>query len=475
MADLLGTALSVGNGLSSSAQSNTDLLLEAFRRTKQADVDALKSKQTALESRQVFFNQLRTKLQSLQSKIDSFQQEGASSKFTRYTATSSDTTVLSITASSEALTGAVSVKVGRLATNDTLISDRKTLATAYTYAGETKTIVVGETSVDVTFAADDTNETALKRIANAFNAATDTTVTVSAALVKDTSTTGRLTFTSKNTGASYNLTFTDSEVLSDIGISEAALSPNTTARTLSTTTTAGYRVADFNDLSAKVDINGVEVVRDSNTVSDILPGLTFSFLKVQDASEQPATVTVGTDVDGVADSVIKPLLDAFNDITRFLRDSSSQLRGDSALRSLQSTLRGIFGQEITSATNGNPKFLSDAGITTDSIGQLSVSKKDALKELLQSDPQKVADLFVSADGFAAKLTGAIGGLLGNDGIITARSDSVQSQIKTVGSRTKQLQQRIDAQTESLRKEYQKLQKLYLDAQNQTALLNGFTY
>lgn len=472
MADLLGTALSVGNGLSTSAQSSTDLLLEAFRRTKQGDLDTLKSKQTTLESRQVFFNQLRTKLQSLQSRIDSFQQEGASAKFTRYTATSSDATVVSVSASSEALTGAVSLKVGRLATNDTLISDRKTLATAYTYAGQTKTIAVGGTSVDVTFAADDTNETALKRIANAFNIATGTTV--SAALVKDTSTTGRLTFTSKNTGASYKLTFTDSEVLTDAGISAAALNPDTATRTLSAATTAGYRIADYNDLSAKAEINGVEVTRDSNTATDILPGLTFSFLKAQGASDQAATITVDTDADGVGDTVVKPLLDAFNDVIRFLRDSSSQLRGDSALRSLQSTLRGIFGQEVTSAASGNPKYLSDAGIIIDSIGQLAVGKKDVLKGLLQSNPQKVADLFVSSDGFAHKLTTTISGLLGNEGIITARSDSLQTQIKTVGGRTKQLQQRIDSQTESLRKEYQKMQKLYLDAQNQTALLSGFT-
>jgi len=44
MSDLLGTALSVGNGLSSGSQSSNDMLIEAFRKTKQAGLDALKTK-----------------------------------------------------------------------------------------------------------------------------------------------------------------------------------------------------------------------------------------------------------------------------------------------------------------------------------------------------------------------------------------------------------------------------------------------
>ncbi|GAB1429846.1 hypothetical protein MASR2M18_06790 [Ignavibacteria bacterium] len=473
MADLLGTALSVGNGFSQTGQSNTDMLLEAFRRTKQPDIDALNNKKTVLESRQVFLNQLNSKLQTLQGRIDDLQQEGANSKFARYKATSSDTTVLGVTSSDEAVPGAVSVKVERLASADALIGSRKTLADAYAYAGDTKTIDVGGTSVSVTFAADDTNETALKRIATALNSADDTTI--NAVFIKDTTTTGRLTFAAKSTGASNQITFSDGDALADIGITTAALNPNTATRTLSTGAAAGYRVADYADLSAKATVNGVEVTRDSNEPSDILPGITFSFLKAQDAADQPVSVTVSSDSDGVADSVIAPLLSAFNDVVSFL-GSSAQMRGDTTLRSLLSSLRGLFGREVTTtASPDSPKFLADAGITVATNGTLSVTKKDMLKDLLQSNPQKVADLFVSADGFAEKIKNSIAGLTGSDGSIATRTDSLRTQITAVTNRTKEVQKRIDSQAESLRKEYQKMQELYLKAQNQTALLNGFTY
>lgn len=105
MADLLGTALSVGNGLSQTGQSSTDLLLAAFRRTKQGELDALKSKQSALESRQVFFAQLRTRLQALQGKADEFKQSGAAANFSRYKAVSSDAATLGVTAANDALAG----------------------------------------------------------------------------------------------------------------------------------------------------------------------------------------------------------------------------------------------------------------------------------------------------------------------------------------------------------------------------------
>ena len=46
MSDILGTAFSVGNGLSSGSESNTDLLISAFRRTKQPQIDALNKRKT---------------------------------------------------------------------------------------------------------------------------------------------------------------------------------------------------------------------------------------------------------------------------------------------------------------------------------------------------------------------------------------------------------------------------------------------
>ena len=156
MSDLLGTALSVGNGLSNGSQSSSDLLIESFRRTKQPDIDALKNKQSTLENRQVFLNKLRTQLEILTAKADTLFTVEAPASFNTKKVTVSDTSVLTATAEGTALIGIGTAKVDRLATNDILISSRKNLSDAYTYAGLTKTITINSVSSDVTFDIADT-------------------------------------------------------------------------------------------------------------------------------------------------------------------------------------------------------------------------------------------------------------------------------------------------------------------------------
>lgn len=471
MADLLGTALSVGNGLSSGSQSSSDLLIESFRRTKQPDIDALKNKQTTLENRQVFLNKFRTQLDTLTARADTFFAEGAAASFNTKKVTVSDPSVLTATAEGTALVGIGTIKVDRLATNDILIAARKNLSDAYSYAGTTKTITVNSVNTDVTFDITDTYETALAKIASAVNS--NSSSTVSASVIKDTSSTLRLTFTSKTTGTANQVNFTDGDVLGDLGITAAALSPNTATRTQSTTTGAGYRLVNVNDLDSQIQINGVQVTRDKNSFTDVLTGVSISLQKIQSADDVPVTLTTAVDTDKLATSVIQPFLDAFNSTIRYLKQDPATLRSDSSIRSVYSKLRSLVTEPITTAGDGNPKYLTDIGIKIGTDGILTVSDKTTLQGFLESNPLKISNLFTSADGFAAKTKSAISNLLGSDGLITTRNTSLQSQITSVVNRKTFLQKRVDTQANSLRKEYENMQKIYLQAQNQFSLLNGF--
>ena len=471
MADLLGTALSVGNGLSSGSQSTSDLLIESFRKTKQPDVDALQSRKSTLESRQIFLNKFRTQLETLSAKADTFFADGAAASFNTKKVTVSDTSVLTATASGSAVTGLGTVKVDRLATNDILISGRKNLPDAYAYAGTTKTITINSVSSDVTFDSTDTNETAYAKIAAAVNA--NSSSTVSASVIKDTSSTLRLTFTSKTTGATNQVTFADGEILADAGITTAALSPSTSSRTQSTTTGAGYRLSNVNDLDSQIQINGIQVTRDKNTFSDVMQGITLTLQKIQSADDAPVTLTTAVDTDTLASTVIQPFLDTFNNTLRYLKQDPATLRSDSSIRSVYAKLRSLFTEPISTAADGSPKYLTDIGIKIGADGILTVSDKTTLQGFLESDPTKISNLFTTADSFAAKAKSAISTLLGSDGLISTRSTSLQSQITLVSNRKAVLQKRIDTQASSLRKEYEKMQQNYLTAQNQFSLLSGF--
>lgn len=471
MADLLGTALSVGNGLSTGSQSSSDLLIESFRRTKQPDIDSLQSKQSTLENRQVFLNRFRTQLETLSARADVFFADDAASTFNTKKVTVSDNSVLTATAEGGALLGIGTVKVDRLATNDILISSRKNLSDAYAFAGTTKTITVNSISTDVAFDSTDTNETAFAKIATAINA--NSSSTVSASVVKDTSSTLRLTFTSKTTGTTNQVNFTDGEVLGELGITTASISPNTATRAQSTTTNAGYRLVNVNDLDSQIQINGVQVTRATNTFSDVLTGVSINLQKIQSADDVPVTLTTTVDTDKLASTVIQPFLDSFNNTIRYLKQDPATLRSDSSIRSVYSKLRSLISEPITSAGDGNPKYLTDIGIKIGADGTLSVSDRTTLQGFLESNPQKISNLFTTVDSFAAKAKSAISTLLGSDGLISTRNTSLQSQIKVVSNRKLTLQKRVDTQANSLRKEYENMQKNYLKAQNQFSLLSGF--
>ncbi len=472
MSDLLGTALSVGNGLSQGSQSSSDLLIEAFRKTKQAGIDALKTKQSTLEFRKVYLSKFRTRIETLTAKADNLLAEGSAATFNTKKITASDTSVVTATATSDATIGISTLKVDRLASNDVLVSGKKNLTDAYAFADLTKSITINGTSTDVVFGTGETNETALAKIAAAING--NSAFNVSAAVVKDTSSTARLTFTAKTTGASNQVNFTDGDILGDIGITVAALNPNSATRTTSTSTSAGYKLANFADLDSQIQVNGVQVTRETNSFSDVFSGVTFTLNKAQGVSDAPVTLTTAVDTDKLANTIIQPFLDSFNDTVRYLKQDPTALRADPSLRSIYSKLRNLINEPVSTVGSGNPKYLTEIGIKIAEDGTLSVGNKDTLQSFLESNPQKISDLFISGDGFAVKAKNAIANLLGSDGFISTKSESLQGQITLVTKQKTSLQKRIDTQAESLKKEYEKLQKVYLQAQNQFNLLSGFS-
>lgn len=470
MADLSGLI----SGSSGGSQTQTDLLVEAYRRSQQPKLDAINTRQKNLENRKVFYNNLNTKINSLVSQIDTFQSDNSSDKFITRSVTSSNTSVLTATASSSAVLGTGDVFVERLASADLLISKQLSLSGSFGESEGTKSFdltVNGSTkSVSVTFTGSETNEEAMTKIVNAINNTDD--IGVNATYIKDTSSTGRITLTSKTSGSENKITFADSSVLEKLGITSAALNPSTTSRTVSSGTAAGYKTADFNSLDAKLKVNGIDVTRGTNTIDDLLPGITLNLLKPQETGDQSITLTTSVNT-GAVESLINPLLSSYNDLLRFVRDNKANQRADSAVSSLYQNLRSISSQQITGLDEDSPSFLTEIGIKINSDGTLSIGDKTKLESYLKDSPDKVADLFTSADGFAAKLDKAISSLVGDDGLIKSRQNSLTDQIETAKSRKTNIEARIDSQADALRKEYEKTLKIYLDAQNQYSYLNTF--
>ncbi len=471
MADLTSSLDSLSNALgsltqtSASSQTQADLLVEAYKRTQAGKLNQLKDKKSSLEKKSSFFSSLRSKINTLVSQIDKFNTTESSSLFIARKVTSSDSSIVNATATGDALLGINSIKVNRLASNDLLISAQLNASQNFSVSGSNLTFKINNKNITVSIDPGKTNEEALKLIASAINNTSD--VNATASVVKDTNSTVRLTITAKNSGSENKLIFDDngSDVLNALGFNN--LDPNATVRTPvnSGNQYAHFKIANSSELDSEAEVNGIIVVKSSNSFSDVLQGVTINMLKSQGINDQPVTLTTEVDSSAVQ-NVINPLLSAYNDILRFINNNKSLLRDEPLLRNLASNLRAMVSQPVTSTQPGNPQFLSEIGIKVNSDGTLSISDTSKLQKVLESDYKKVSDLFVSSDSFVNKLNNLIGSLSGDSSYITNKTRLVQQQIYQMQKRITEFESKIEIQAENYKNDYFRSLEAYLKAQSQ---------
>jgi flagellar hook-associated protein 2 len=469
MSDLLSQLSSAVNNASSSANmTQADLLVQSYKKTQQSKVDALKTKKTTLEGRVSFINSLKSKLDNLNSQMDVYSSATITEKFKAKAITSSDTSVANVTSSGDAAVGVNSLYVKRLASNDSLISQRMNISDSFGMA--TSSISINGFNVNVELTGTETNEEAMKKIVKAINNTED--ITFSASYIKDTTSTGRLTFTSKETGESKKITFSDGALATKLGLTSSGLNSNSNSRYATSGAGAFYKTTDPATLNSNVEINGLDVVRESNTIDDLLTGVEISLVKPQETASIPLTLTTSVGTTKVKD-LVKPLLDAYNDILSFVKSNPTQMRADTSINGLYSKLRSLPSQGITPLSGTTIGMLSDAGIKADKNGNLSVDDTDKLTDALNNNPEAISNLFTGTDGFVNKLSNSVSNLIGSEGLLVNRSLSLSKQIDSIKQRTVELEDRIDRQAETLRKEYENTLRVFLKAQNQTNLLGTF--
>ncbi len=456
--------------------SNTqlDLLVDAYRKTQQTKIDSLNERRTQLQSRDSFYGTLRSRLDSLISQIDKFKASDALSKFQAKAVASTDSSVVTATATGSALLSSSTLKVNQLASNDLLISSRVSLADSFGEVAGTQTfdITVGSSTkqISVTFDGTETNEQAMKKIVQAINGTSE--INVSASFVKDTTSTGRLTLASKNSGSENKIVFSSSTALTKLGLDPTALNSSNSVRVASTDTTAGYKTANVDGLDSKFELNGINITRSTNTISDVLEGVTLNLLKVQESGSNPVILSTSVNNSSV-ENFVKELLTSFNDVISNISNNRDARRNDSSLSGLVQTMKNIALNKFGDTSSGDTKYLTDLGIKFDKSGFLVISDSEQFKKSLIEDPSKVADMFIGANGFAKQLESVITPYAGSTGLVATRKSSLQTQLDTTNKRISETEERVELQANSLKKQYQSYLKLFYQAQNQSTYLSGF--
>lgn len=493
--------------------SQMEQLIQAYQRTRKPELDALSSKKKTLENKKLFFSKLKTKVGTMNSSIDKFFRVKADKTYDasfRETADklvgakmvkSSDETFVKATADNSAVLGNSNIRVNQLASNDVFIGKQSlNVGTANIQAGETtykvnvpnKEYKEGDpienkfklVDVKVSFDGTETNEAAMKKIANAFNTKKDLNFSVS--YIKDTSTTGRLTFTAKNTGEEnkLDLSFFTAPESTNQGVNDllglSNINPDRSAIT-NDKKLASFKVADANMLNSKLQVNGIDVERSSNTISDLLPGTSLTLLKVHTDKDKDVNLTTELDQSKISDN-IKSAIDSYNEVIKHLNSDKALRRSDPAVSGLLNQIRGVvFSQVEPESTSTDeevlkttPRTISDLGFKLASDGTISLDSKDKLEKILSADggTERLAHFLNSENGFFSKLNDVFSKLSDNNGILDERRKSIDKQLETNKTKTTRLEDRIDKATESLRKEYTKMLKMMNQANAQYNSMQG---
>jgi len=227
--------------------------------------------------------------------------------------------------------------------------------------------------------------------------------------------------------------------------------------------------------NAQVQVNGgVTIYRPSNTISDIIPGVTLE-LKSDGSPTQNVAITVSNDATATTKKV-QEFVDAYNKVVDFFTDqnklnaegkASGPLFGDSTLRSMRSSLRTVVGGTVAGTGNSSYQMLSQLGITADTTGKLTLASAK-LEEALSADDDAVAAVFAQATGGVANrmieqldvYTDAV------DGLIKSRTDTFDRQVKDTSTRITNAERRLELYEKQLQQKYANLETLLGRLQSQ---------
>lgn len=464
------------------SQSSIDLLVDRFLNVERAPSNKLETEKTSLSSRVAVLTDLKSELTSLNDRFESFTTAGTENTLASKIAKSSDESLFTVDADATAVAGVYSIKINQLAKNDTAVSKQfsltgTTLASAL--SNKTVSFKIGtgsetQTSFSVSFGNSSLdNEDVLNSVAREINSAS---IDVSATVIKDTPSTIRLTLISKNAGSSNALNLSD--VSSPKVFKSMGFINGNGSRSSIKNTDGGFVNPDTDDLNSEFTINGINIVGDSNTVTDVLAGVTVTLRKAQastDAAESISITNSGEDIVNQINEFIKD----FNSSIEFINAKTSintttlergTLAGNFSVRNLLVNMRALVSGKVSSAKIGNPQTLSEIGIRINNNGTLLISDEDKLNSTIESGSEKVTDLFNSESGIAVRGQSLLKNFISVGGTIDDLNKGTKSRITGIESNIKRNSSRLQLRENTLRRTFSDLQRSLSKLNSQSSIL-----
>jgi flagellar hook-associated protein 2 len=231
---------------------------------------------------------------------------------------------------------------------------------------------------------------------------------------------------------------------------------------------------------ASVTVTGIgTVTRATNSISDIIPGVTLSL-----SSTGTATVRISEDPDTTV-SKVQDFIDTYNDVVKYINEGNVVTRDetkkevtntfgplaatrvdDNALTALRSAISAS-----KSAGGTAIRIFADLGITTQRDGTLLFDSAK-LKSAIASEPTSVSDVLSSFADTAAKTGGTIDIYTRFNGLIDLTINTNKDAIADLNDRIQETERQSERQEESMRARYARLESLMSKLQQQQSSLTS---
>ena len=429
-------------GIGSGLDVNT--IVSQLMKIEQRPLDLLQTKASGIETKISSFGQIKSAMSAL---YDAAKGLADLDSWRGKLLSSSDESILKGSATGEATAAQFSVQVNALAQAQAVASGSVASGAAIgasgtlsiqlgSWSGDGSSFSGAGASVDIAIDANDS----LATIAGKINKAD---AGISAVVVKG-ATGEQLLLRSSKTGEENGFALS----VSDPGLGKLAYDPASVAANDGATRTQAAQDALFT-------INGIASKSASNTVTDVVPGLTLNLMKT---SATPVDVSISEDTKAIK-TKLETFVQAYNkvnsviaDLTRYNQATSSgqPLQGDSTAVALQTSLRRIIG-----TPNAEGAYLSDLGLQLQRDGSLSMNatKIDAALADLPKLQKLLTD---GTSGFVTQIRDFAFKANGVEGSITSRNNALQASLKSNQSDQDRMSLLLDQRQKSLLKQYQSL-------------------
>ncbi|HCB2603020.1 TPA: flagellar filament capping protein FliD [Citrobacter koseri] len=233
--------------------------------------------------------------------------------------------------------------------------------------------------------------------------------------------------------------------------------------------------------NAELNVNGIDIVRQSNTVTDAPQGLTLNLTK----TVNDVTVTVTKD-DSKATEAIKAWVDAYNSLvdtfstlTKYTEvepgeeasDKNGALLGDSVLRTIQTGIRSPFAN---SGSDSSFKTIAEIGITQDgTTGKLKIDE-EKLAKALKENTASTRELLVGdgkETGITTKIATEVKSYLADDGIIDNAQDNINATLKNLTKQYLSVSNSIDETVARYKAQFTQLDTMMSKLNNTSSYLS----